>query len=111
MTPLHTIMTAAKTASRAKPAFWTGAANITETINATSMTVTATARTSVPNGSPTRWAITSAWCTAAYTQPNRTITAAIVATLPCPAKVIMTKTSQAKAGQVHDHHGNPAEIG
>ena len=33
---------------------------MTETISATSMTVTATARISVPNGSPVRWATTSA---------------------------------------------------
>ena len=31
-----------------------------ETISATSITVTARARTNVPSGSPTRWAITSA---------------------------------------------------
>ena len=34
-----------------------------------SITVTATASTSVPKGSPTRWATTSAWCTAAITAP------------------------------------------
>jgi hypothetical protein len=34
--------------------------SITETISATSITVTASARTSVPNGSPTRCATTSA---------------------------------------------------
>ena len=59
--PLHTIMTAAKTVSRASPAFSAGAASMTETISATSITVTATARTSVPNGSPVRCATTSAW--------------------------------------------------
>ena len=35
------------------------------------MTVTATASTSEPNGSPTRCATTSAWCTAASTAPTR----------------------------------------
>ena len=59
--PLHTIMTAAKTVSRASPAFSAGAAIMTETISAASMTVTARARTSVPNGSPMRCATTSAW--------------------------------------------------
>ena len=59
--PLHTIMTAEKTVSRANPAFSAGAAIITDTISAVSTTVTARARTSVPNGSPTRWAMTSAW--------------------------------------------------
>ena len=40
---------------------------MTETISATSITVTARARMSVPNGSPTRCATTSAWYTAAKT--------------------------------------------
>src|SRR5439155_21877583 len=61
----HTIITAAKTVSRASPAFSAGAATMTETISATSITVTATAKTSVPNGSPVRCATTSAWYTAA----------------------------------------------
>src|SRR5579875_516407 len=60
-TPLHTIMTAAKTVSRASPALPSGVAIMTVTISATSITVTATASTSVPNGSPRRWATTSAW--------------------------------------------------
>ena len=58
--PLQTIMTAANTVSRATPAFSAGAAVITETISATSITVTATASTSVPNGSPVQCATTSA---------------------------------------------------
>jgi hypothetical protein len=36
-------------------------------MSATSITVTATASTSVPNGSPVRCATTSAWCTAENT--------------------------------------------
>jgi hypothetical protein len=59
--PLQTIITAAKTVSRARPALSSPPASIIDTIRATSITVTATARTSVPNGSPTRWATTSAW--------------------------------------------------
>ena len=59
--PLHTSMTAANTVSRASPALSGPPPTITETISATSITVTAIARTSVPNGSPTRWATTSAW--------------------------------------------------
>ena len=58
--PLHTIITAANTVSRARPAFSGPEVSITETISATSITVTATASTSVPNGSPTRCATTSA---------------------------------------------------
>jgi hypothetical protein len=42
-------------------------ASIIDTISATSITVMATASTSVPKGSPMRWATTSAWCTAAST--------------------------------------------
>ncbi|CAM5354012.1 hypothetical protein SVIOM342S_09889 [Streptomyces violaceorubidus] len=42
-------------------------------MSATSMTVTAMARTREPKGSPTRWATTSAWCTAARTDAARTI--------------------------------------
>ena len=59
--PLQTIITAANTVSRASPAFSAGAASMTETISAISMTVTASASTSVPNGSPVRCATTSAW--------------------------------------------------
>ena len=43
--------------------------SISETMSATSMTVTAMASSNVPNGSPTRCATTSAWCTAASTLP------------------------------------------
>ena len=52
--PFITIMIPEKTVSRANAAFSAGAAIMTETISATSITVTATARTSVPNGSPVR---------------------------------------------------------
>ena len=58
--PLHVIMTAANTVSRAREAVPGPPAIISVTINATSMIVTATASTSDPNGSPTRWATTSA---------------------------------------------------
>jgi len=54
-------MMAESTVSRASPAFSGPAAIMRETMSATSMTVTATASTSVPNGSPTLWAMTSAW--------------------------------------------------
>ena len=69
--PLHVIMTAAKTVSRASVATFAPPPAISVTINATSMTVTATASTSDANGSPTRWAITSAWWTAAMIAPAR----------------------------------------
>lgn len=54
--PFITIMIAANTVYRASPAFSAGAASMTETSSATSITVTATARTSVPKGSPVRCA-------------------------------------------------------
>ncbi len=36
----------------------------------------------MPNGSPTRWATTSAWCTAASTAPNRAGTATTMKSMP-----------------------------
>ena len=61
MIPLSVIITAAKTVSRASVATSSGSPEtISVTISATSMIVTATARTSEPYGSPTRCATTSA---------------------------------------------------
>ena len=70
--PLTVIITAAKTVSRARPAVSPPPLTIRVTMSATSITVTATASTSDPNGSPTRWATTSAWWTAASTAPIST---------------------------------------
>ena len=84
-------MTAAKTVSRANPAFSAGAAIMTETISAVSMTVTARARTSVPNGSPTRCATTSAWYTAANTVPSRATPATAAISPPTPRKAVIDK--------------------
>src|SRR5215210_4134041 len=67
--PLHVIITAAKTVSRASVAVSAPPDTISVTIRPTSITVTATARASDPNGSPTRWATTSAWWTAVRTAP------------------------------------------
>ncbi len=53
-------MIAEKIVSRARPACSGPPLSIIETISATSITVTETARISVPNGSPTRCATTSA---------------------------------------------------
>ncbi len=58
--PLRMIITAANTVSRASGAVASPPASISETISATSITVTASARTRVPNGSPTRCATISA---------------------------------------------------
>ena len=71
MMPFKIIITAAKMVSRAKPMVASPPDIIIDTINATSIIVTAKANTKVPKGSPTRWAITSAWCTAATTLPTK----------------------------------------
>ena len=65
--PLQVIIAAANTVSRASVDVSEGSETISVTIRPTSITVTATARTSEPNGSPTRCATTSAWWTAAST--------------------------------------------
>lgn len=83
-TPLQTIMIAANTVSRASALAVAPPASISATISATSITVTvtataaATASISVPKGSPTLCATTSAWCTA--------VTAAATRQAPMPAK-------------------------
>jgi hypothetical protein len=64
-------MITAKTVSRANVGRPSPASMI-DRIRATSMTVTAMVRTSVPYGSPVRWAMTSAWCTQANTTPIST---------------------------------------
>lgn len=58
--PLQVITTAAKSVSYAKPCVPGPRETIIVTISPTSITVTATARISDPNGSPTRYAIRSA---------------------------------------------------
>ncbi len=60
ITPVQMIITAEYTESRASAAFSAPPVSIIETTRATSITVIASARTSVPNGSPTRCATTSA---------------------------------------------------
>src|SRR5215831_10670969 len=103
--PLHTIMTAANTVSRASPAFCPGAATMTETIRATSITVTAMARISVPNGSPVRCATTSAWYTAANTVAIRITPAAAAERPPVPITGVSNRTAQANTGHAHAHQG------
>ena len=57
--PLRVIMTAANAVSRARVSVLLPL-DMSVMMSATSMTVTATASTSEPYGSPTRWATTSA---------------------------------------------------
>ena len=69
-TPLAMIMTVAYIVSRVRAALLSPPDSITDTISDDSIAVTASARTRVPKGSPTRWATISAWCTAATTAPT-----------------------------------------
>ena len=71
MMPFRMIMTVANTVSRASSAVAAPPATMSDTMSATSMTVMAPARISVPYGSPTRCATTSAWWTAASTHSTR----------------------------------------
>jgi len=69
--PLQVIITAENTVSRASVAVFSPPEIISVTISATSITVTATASSSDPYGSPTLCATTSAWCTADSTAALR----------------------------------------
>ncbi len=62
------------------------------------MTVMATARTSVPKGSPTRCAITSAWWTAAITAAISPIPHSTARTFPTPANAASTRRPNDRAG-------------
>ena len=78
ITPLVMIITVAYTVSRASVSIPAPPARRSARISVASITVMASASTSVPSGSPTRWAMTSAWWTAASTaatsaSPERTI--------------------------------------
>lgn len=74
--PLRMSITAANTVSRASAAVLGPPLSISETMSATSITVIANASIKVLNGSPTLWATTSAWCTAANTVVNNSTTKA-----------------------------------
>jgi len=80
--PFMVIITAANTVSLARVAASFPPDAISVTIRETSMTVTAAASTTDPNGSPTRWATTSAWCTAASTAPVRNAASSAASTGP-----------------------------
>src|SRR5215207_3694606 len=97
--PLQVIITAAKTVSRASDLVSGPPDTINVTINATSMTVTATARTSDPNGSPTRWATISAWVTADKTAAPRTTATTTTTTVPGFRPQVSASTSRAINGE------------
>jgi hypothetical protein len=96
--PLHVIIAAAKTVSRARVEASSPPDTMSVTIKPTSMTVTATARISEPNGSPTRWATTSAWCTAASTAPPSRIATRTRTTVPGFRPHVSTRARAASAG-------------
>jgi hypothetical protein len=104
------IITAANTVSRASVAVSGPPDTERVTISATSMTVTATASTSDPNGSPTRWATTSAWCTAASTAPARTSATATVSTVPRSRPQVAASTSSATTGRTVVHVSNGERV-
>ena len=108
--PLQMIMTAANTVSRANPAFSGPDDNMTDTISATSITVTAMASTRVPNGSPTLCATTSAWCTAAKTAPA---SASAISAINQPGGVMSvpaTSTTHASSGAAMVQWGSLLEV-
>ena len=99
-------MSAAKIVSRASAAAASPPDAVSETMSATSMAVTARANVSVPYGSPTRWAMTSAWCTAERTAlPSANPTSAANQP-PAPAPTAApASTSQPKIGAVQVQRG------
>src|SRR4051794_34463028 len=96
--PLQVIITAANTVSRGSEAASGPPDTMSVTISATSITVTATASTSDPNGSPTRCATTSAWCTAASTAPTSTTATSSAGTVGSDRPQLTASTSRATTG-------------
>src|SRR5262245_25963144 len=96
--PFDVMMTAANTVSRARVSAEPAPAIINVTIRATSITVTATASTSDPNGSPTRCATTSAWCTDASTAPARMTATTATSTATRSRPQVRASTTIARTG-------------
>src|SRR6185369_10034210 len=96
--PLAMIMIAAKIVSRGSAAASAPPASIIERISATSITVTASARMSVPNGSPTRCATTSAWWTAATTAAISAGAASQTSNAPSGSRNAAATTATAASG-------------
>jgi predicted nucleic acid binding AN1-type Zn finger protein len=94
--PLRMIMTAANTVSRARAVESGPPARISVTMSATSMTVIAIASTSVPNGSPTRCATTSAWNTPANTHAMRAATITSAYAPPQPSALPPSRSQPTK---------------
>ena len=71
---------------------------IIERMSAVSIAVTAKASTSVPRGSPTRCATTSAWCTAAMTVATRATPHSTASNVPTPAACAATSKASDNTG-------------
>src|SRR5438067_2236106 len=99
------IITAEKTVSRGSVALAAALVSIIDTINATSMIVMASDSTSVPNGSPTRCATTSAWWTAAITAPASATTHAMASTAPTGSTRVTTSSAIPAIGISKAHNG------
>jgi hypothetical protein len=97
-TPLHVIIAAAKTVSRARLSVSDPPDAISVTMSPASMTVTATARISDPSGSPTRCATTSAWYTDVRTAPASTIATATRTASPGLRPHVAASASRATTG-------------
>src|SRR3954468_12618853 len=108
--PLQVIITAAKTVSRASDAVFGPPESISVTISATSITVTATASTSEPKGSPTRWATTSAWCTADSTAAARTRATSATGSGPRDRPQVSTSARTATTGATVDQAGTKGRL-
>src|SRR5829696_1937941 len=108
--PLQVIITAAKTVSRASELVSGPPDTINVTINATSMTVTPTARTSDPNGSPTRWATISAWLTADKTAAPRTSATTTTTNVPGFRPQVSASTNRAISGASTDQESQGARV-
>src|SRR5262245_33141491 len=74
--------------------------NITDTISATSIVVTASASTRVPKGSPTRCATTSAWCTAATTAPASPAAQSAPSRAPNGSSIAAASSASASGGTI-----------
>ena len=108
--PFTVIITAAKTVSRASPAVPSPPLTISVTMSATSMTVTATASTKEPKGSPTRCATTSAWWTAARTAPINSTATSSSTRSPGERPQVRTSATTATSGTATVQESRPRTI-
>src|SRR6478672_10966307 len=99
------IITAANAVSRASVAASSPPPSMIVRISATSMTVTASASVSEPNGSPTFAAITSAWCTAVSTLRPVLIATTTITHVGTSRPQVAASVATPRTGNAIDHHG------